>query len=539
MELPSAGEHVFAVESIEKKRNRKGRVEYLVKWRGWSPKYNTWEPEENILDPRLLVAFQNREKQEQLMGYRKRGPKPKHLLVQLPSFARRSTVLSGLQDTSHDEENRPKSDTIPTHRSQTQQYQLNSKKHHQYQPNCKESQVDQQVNGKKKFYYQLNSKKHHHYQPDPKMYDLQYQKPREGKGQEHISQGWNLPPALQHKVVCDKDLNLNKSTNMSAEKKLADPLNGCEPPLTSDTKETVLPSGMSSKMKIVKNKNKNGRIVIVMSKYMENGMQSARIKNGDSVGAEKLHEGKLSEEETSENLLDKMKFVKPRIPDNGIAKDCESGTHVPAPAVSIRRSSVEQLNSSKDEPAVPEIGKIDEAVTQADLPQDQPLQLTTKPNLTPWPFEMGVLSRLDHRRKQQALSASPSLKRQLSEPLEDRSRCKKFLSSRSISAPSSVPSTPQNKPADLDSSRYTAGTSQSCDFTDSIPEEPIDLSCVRSRAESSSRPKTPPPAEPNAAVVAEHTEDPLPSFKPFLGNIIITDVTANCLTVTFKEYITV
>uniref|UniRef100_A0ABI7XQ03 Chromo domain-containing protein n=1 Tax=Felis catus TaxID=9685 RepID=A0ABI7XQ03_FELCA len=59
MELPAVGEHVFAVESIEKKRIRKGRVEYLVKWRGWSPKYNTWEPEENILDPRLLIAFQN------------------------------------------------------------------------------------------------------------------------------------------------------------------------------------------------------------------------------------------------------------------------------------------------------------------------------------------------------------------------------------------------------------------------------------------------------------------------------------------------
>ncbi|KAF6738604.1 Multidrug resistance-associated protein 4 [Oryzias melastigma] len=103
MELPAAGEHVFAVESIEKKRSRKGRVEYLVKWRGWSPRYNTWEPEENILDPRLLDAFQDRERQEQLMGYRKRGPKPKHLLLQGQMVARgtyRELQLSGVDFTS-------------------------------------------------------------------------------------------------------------------------------------------------------------------------------------------------------------------------------------------------------------------------------------------------------------------------------------------------------------------------------------------------------------------------------------------------------
>ncbi|KAF5897009.1 E3 SUMO-protein ligase CBX4-like, partial [Clarias magur] len=78
-----------------------GRFEYLVKWRGWSPKYNTWEPEENILDPRLLVAFQHREREEQLMGYRKRGPKPKHFPTQVPSFAWRSSVLSDIHDASH------------------------------------------------------------------------------------------------------------------------------------------------------------------------------------------------------------------------------------------------------------------------------------------------------------------------------------------------------------------------------------------------------------------------------------------------------
>ncbi len=62
MELSAVGERVFAAECILKKRVRKQRVEYLVKWKGWSPKYNTWEPEENILDIRLLEAFEQSQK---------------------------------------------------------------------------------------------------------------------------------------------------------------------------------------------------------------------------------------------------------------------------------------------------------------------------------------------------------------------------------------------------------------------------------------------------------------------------------------------
>ncbi|CAN0013414.1 unnamed protein product [Lampetra planeri] len=82
MELSAVGEQVFAVEQIQKKRVRKGRVEYLVKWRGWAPRHNTWEPEENILDPRLVVAFEEREQRERVFGLHKRGPKPRRLLLQ-------------------------------------------------------------------------------------------------------------------------------------------------------------------------------------------------------------------------------------------------------------------------------------------------------------------------------------------------------------------------------------------------------------------------------------------------------------------------
>uniref|UniRef100_A0A8C6SK34 Chromobox homolog 7b n=1 Tax=Neogobius melanostomus TaxID=47308 RepID=A0A8C6SK34_9GOBI len=84
MELSAIGEQVFAVESILKKRVRKGNVEYLLKWKGWPPKYSTWEPEEHILDQRLVQAFKEKEKRDRALGYRRKWPKFKKHLLQEP-----------------------------------------------------------------------------------------------------------------------------------------------------------------------------------------------------------------------------------------------------------------------------------------------------------------------------------------------------------------------------------------------------------------------------------------------------------------------
>lgn len=73
MEQKSLGEMVFAAERINKKRMKNGNIEYLVKWKGWSPKYSTWEPEENILDQRLIQIFKEKPESTGL----KRGPKHK------------------------------------------------------------------------------------------------------------------------------------------------------------------------------------------------------------------------------------------------------------------------------------------------------------------------------------------------------------------------------------------------------------------------------------------------------------------------------
>lgn len=56
--MANADDRVYAAERIMKKRVRVGKVEYLVKWKGWSTRYNTWEPEENILDIRLIDMFE-------------------------------------------------------------------------------------------------------------------------------------------------------------------------------------------------------------------------------------------------------------------------------------------------------------------------------------------------------------------------------------------------------------------------------------------------------------------------------------------------
>ncbi|TDG97646.1 hypothetical protein EPR50_G00210060 [Perca flavescens] len=88
---------VFDAECILSKRPRKGKFEYLVKWRGWSSKHNSWEPEENILDPRLLAAFHKREQERELLfqkkGKRPRG-RPRKILPPLPASTKDSRSSS-------------------------------------------------------------------------------------------------------------------------------------------------------------------------------------------------------------------------------------------------------------------------------------------------------------------------------------------------------------------------------------------------------------------------------------------------------------
>lgn len=87
------GDRIFAAEAILKRRVRKGRLEYLVKWKGWAMKHSTWEPEENILDDRLILGFEQKERERELHGPKKRGPKPKNFVMK--ARARKGESSSG------------------------------------------------------------------------------------------------------------------------------------------------------------------------------------------------------------------------------------------------------------------------------------------------------------------------------------------------------------------------------------------------------------------------------------------------------------
>ncbi|XP_050427922.1 polycomb group protein Pc [Adelges cooleyi] len=80
------GDRVYAAEKLMKKRVRKGRVEYHVKWKGWGPKHNTWEPEENIIDTRLIDIFEQSQTRTENNPH-KRGPKRKtqNSLIETPT----------------------------------------------------------------------------------------------------------------------------------------------------------------------------------------------------------------------------------------------------------------------------------------------------------------------------------------------------------------------------------------------------------------------------------------------------------------------
>jgi len=79
----------YEVEAILKKRLARGKLEYLLKWKNWDSKYNSWEPADSLSCPDLLHEFEEqqirearraneaREKEAAARARKKRGQKKK------------------------------------------------------------------------------------------------------------------------------------------------------------------------------------------------------------------------------------------------------------------------------------------------------------------------------------------------------------------------------------------------------------------------------------------------------------------------------
>jgi len=58
-ENPEVTEEEFEVEEITDKRIVNGTVQYKIRWRGYSPDQDTWEPEKNLNCPERVRRYEN------------------------------------------------------------------------------------------------------------------------------------------------------------------------------------------------------------------------------------------------------------------------------------------------------------------------------------------------------------------------------------------------------------------------------------------------------------------------------------------------
>jgi hypothetical protein len=73
--IPIDGEDEWLIESIQAKRTRKGKAEYLVRWTGYSPADDSWEPAESLADAEALDEFEKRQQPQAELSSGRQKPR--------------------------------------------------------------------------------------------------------------------------------------------------------------------------------------------------------------------------------------------------------------------------------------------------------------------------------------------------------------------------------------------------------------------------------------------------------------------------------